>query len=66
MNDNPDTYVLKELGENTNMYRQELQVTYRFHVQPGRYVIVPSTINAGDEKEFMIRLFTPAPLQDIR
>ncbi|KAJ8314394.1 hypothetical protein KUTeg_008955 [Tegillarca granosa] len=65
MNDNPDTYVLKELGENTNMYRQELQVTYRFHVKPGRYVIVPSTINAGDEKEFMIRLFTPSSLQDI-
>ena len=37
-----------------------------FSVEPGHYMVVPSTMDSGLEKEFLLRIFSPSPLQDIR
>ena len=29
-------------------------------------MVVPSTMDSGLEKEFLLRIFSPSPLQDIR
>ncbi|MFH4982975.1 hypothetical protein AB6A40_009684 [Gnathostoma spinigerum] len=34
------------------------EVTGRFRLEPGSYVIVPSTFDCGEEGEFMLRIFT--------
>ncbi|WAQ94901.1 CAN5-like protein [Mya arenaria] len=47
--------VMALLGDVNNVYKQERH-----------YCAVPSTINAGTEKEFMIRVFSPSPLRDVR
>ena len=36
-----------------------------FSVEPGHYKAVPSTMDSGLEKEFLLRIFSPSPLQDI-
>ncbi|VDD92077.1 unnamed protein product [Enterobius vermicularis] len=43
-----------------------MQVTARFRVPPGNYVIVPSTFEPNEEAEFMLRIFTNIALFVIR
>ncbi|CAG5133760.1 unnamed protein product [Candidula unifasciata] len=57
---------LDNLGKNTNVYTPELQTTYRFKLRPGRYVIIASTAEKGQEKAFLLRLFTPCPLENVK
>lgn len=58
--------VVELLGEKTNVYKCERQMSNRYAVEPGYYAAVPSCIDAGQEKEFLVRTFTPAPLYDVR
>ncbi|XP_048237270.1 calpain-3-like [Haliotis rufescens] len=58
------TYVLEMLGTETNVYSPGVQVAFRHRVEPGHYVVVPSTIDAAVEKEFLIRIFAPCPLHN--
>ena len=37
------------------------EVTARFRLSPGQYVIIPSTFDAGEEGEFILRIFTEQP-----
>ncbi|KAK3733722.1 hypothetical protein RRG08_026837 [Elysia crispata] len=53
-------------GKKNNVYAPELQSTFRHKLKPGPYVVVPSTVDEGQEKAFLLRLFTSAPLQNIR
>ncbi|KAK3108056.1 hypothetical protein FSP39_000341 [Pinctada imbricata] len=64
--DSNDQIVVMALGKDRTTYRSDMQVCYRFQVSPGEYCAVPSTIEGGIEKEFMIRVFTSGPISDIR
>ncbi|XP_041366750.1 calpain-1 catalytic subunit-like [Gigantopelta aegis] len=60
------SYNVEILGDNTSVYTAEIQVSHRHRIHPGDYIIIPSTIRSGEEKEFLIRVFTPCPITDIR
>ena len=53
-------------GKKNNVYAPELQSSFRHKLLPGSYVVVPSTVDEGQEKAFLLRLFTSASLQNIR
>lgn len=48
---------LERLGS-SGAYINSREVTHRFRVPPGHYLIIPSTYEAGHSCEFMIRVFT--------
>ncbi|XP_064648694.1 calpain-1 catalytic subunit-like [Lineus longissimus] len=48
--------VLKDLTEETNFYTAN-QWTYRYTIEPGRYLIMPMTFKPETECEFLVRLF---------
>ncbi|KAK6166904.1 hypothetical protein SNE40_023508 [Patella caerulea] len=52
--------------DETNVYSPEIQTTHRHHVKPGKYAVIPSCIEPGQEKEFLVRIFSVSPLQDVR
>ncbi|KAL5009574.1 hypothetical protein ScPMuIL_011879 [Solemya velum] len=58
--------VVELRGQETNMYNAKLQICFRHRLEPGHYIIVPSAVDAGLEKEFLIRLFTPSPVANIQ
>ncbi|KAL3831485.1 hypothetical protein ACJMK2_023226 [Sinanodonta woodiana] len=64
-NENGSLLVVEELGDANNVYKMEVQMTNRFRVEPGRYMAVPSTMNAREQNEFLIRIFSSCPLSDI-
>ncbi|XP_054153659.1 calpain-A-like isoform X2 [Oppia nitens] len=41
------------------------EVNGRFKLKPGKYCIIPSTFDPGEEGEFLIRFFTEKPPKDI-
>ncbi|RUS78730.1 hypothetical protein EGW08_013517 [Elysia chlorotica] len=53
-------------GKKNNVYAPELQSSFRHKLKPGSYVVVPSTVDEGQEKSFLLRLFTSSPLHNIR
>ena len=55
---------LEDMGDKSNMYNGNTQITYRFLVDPGTYVAVPSTLEAEHEKEFLLRFFTAGPVSN--
>ncbi|XP_060076489.1 calpain-5-like [Ylistrum balloti] len=61
---NDGMYIIDELGKKTNSYKNSQQRSFRYLVQPGKYIVIPSTGNAGVEKEFLIRVYTSGPLQN--
>lgn len=48
---------LERIGS-SGAYINSREVTHRFRVAPGNYLIIPSTYEAGRSCEFMIRVFT--------
>lgn len=48
---------LERIGS-SGAYINSREVTHRFRVPPGNYVIIPSTYEAGRSCEFMVRVFT--------
>ena len=54
------------MGENTNSYCPEAQCSFRHRAGAGTYAIVPSTVDAGFEKSYLIRVFSSCPVSDIR
>ncbi|XP_059148726.1 calpain-1 catalytic subunit-like [Physella acuta] len=53
-------------GKKNNVYTPELQTSFRFKLKPGRYMIIPSTVDEGLEKAFLLRLFSPAPILNVK
>ncbi|GFS03956.1 calpain-9 [Elysia marginata] len=53
-------------GKKNNVYAPEMQSSFRHKLKPGSYVVVPSTVEEGQEKAFLLRLFTSAPLLNVR
>ncbi|XP_046583104.1 calpain-2 catalytic subunit-like [Haliotis rubra] len=54
---------------NTEMkeyYYPAHQYTFRFSLTPGRYVVLPSLVHPGINREFLIRVFSPRPLYRCR
>ena len=43
-------------------YINSREVTKRFRVDPGNYLIIPSTYDEGKESEFLLRVFTETPI----
>ena len=41
----------------THTFVNKRQVSVRISVPPGKYAIIPSTFEAGEEGEFLMRLF---------
>jgi len=42
-------------------YINQREVTHRFRMEPGRYLIVPSTFDPGYEGQFLLRTFSEKP-----
>ncbi|KAH9503245.1 hypothetical protein Btru_068552 [Bulinus truncatus] len=53
-------------GQKNNVYSPELQSSFRFKLKPGRYMIIPSTVSEGQEKAFLLRIFSPGPLDNVK
>lgn len=41
------------------------EITARFRLSPGQYCIIPSTFDAGEEGEFILRIFTEQPPESV-
>ena len=61
--DNGQKLYMTDLTEaaDSEYYKMWRSVTIRFRVQPGAYVIIPSTEKYNDEGQFLLRLFTDQP-----
>ncbi|CAL1547299.1 unnamed protein product [Lymnaea stagnalis] len=53
-------------GQKNNVYSPEIQTSFRFKLKPGRYMIIPSSVDEGQEKAFLLRLFSPAALESVK
>ncbi|KAK7100681.1 calpain-5-like isoform X2 [Littorina saxatilis] len=53
------------LGEETNMYSYANQTTSRHELSAGAYFIIPSTREPGQEKSFLIRVFSSILLGNV-
>ena len=42
----------------TDQYVNLREVSKRFSLPPGRYVVIPTTFHTGEKGEFLVRLFT--------
>ncbi|XP_061166912.1 calpain-A-like isoform X2 [Saccostrea echinata] len=58
------TYIVKYIGQKMEYYTQE-QVAIRQNLSHGLYVIVPSTEKNGQERQFLIRVFSEEALHNI-
>ncbi|XP_078321159.1 calpain-9-like [Crassostrea virginica] len=63
-----DLVVLQEEGipSKNNHYRGDAQTCFRFSLRPGKYVCIPSTMDEGQEREFMLRLYSAGPLGEVK
>lgn len=63
-----DLVVLQEEGipSKNNHYRGDAQTCFRFSLKPGKYVCIPSTMDEGQEREFMLRLYSAGPLGEVK
>jgi hypothetical protein len=43
-----------------------ISTLFNFRVEPGQYAIVPSCFDSGKEKEFLVKVYTPAPIYNVR
>ncbi len=44
-------------------YINSREVTMRFKLKPGYYLIIPSTYDKNRDAEFMLRVFTEKPIE---
>ena len=44
-------------------YINSREITKRFRVEPGNYLVIPSTFEPDHSCEFMLRLFTECPIE---
>nr|XP_034308923.1 calpain-8-like [Crassostrea gigas]XP_034308924.1 calpain-8-like [Crassostrea gigas]XP_034308925.1 calpain-8-like [Crassostrea gigas] len=69
-NTSDDILVLQEEGipskNFTYTYSEHTQISFRFSLKPGKYVCIPSAMNEGQEREFMLRLFSAGPLGGVK
>ncbi|XP_041366749.1 calpain-8-like [Gigantopelta aegis] len=62
----PEAITVEHLGDETTVYVNAVQMTFRYQIDPGEYVVIPSTKHEKQEKEFLLRIFTPYALKDIK
>lgn len=46
------------LKKRSGVYQYNREITRRFDLTPGTYVIIPSTFRPHEEAEFMLRIYT--------
>uniref|UniRef100_A0A915JAE4 Peptidase C2 calpain domain-containing protein n=1 Tax=Romanomermis culicivorax TaxID=13658 RepID=A0A915JAE4_ROMCU len=47
----------------SNSFINLREVSGRFRLQPGRYIVVPSTFNPNEESQFLLRVFANGPVE---
>lgn len=47
----------------SGLYINYREISGRFELEPGHYVIIPSTYNIDDESTFMLRVFGEKPFK---
>ncbi|XP_046333014.2 calpain-2 catalytic subunit-like [Haliotis rufescens] len=52
--------------ERKDYYYPARQYTFRYSLTPGRYIVLPSLVHPGVNREFLIRVFSPRPLYKCR
>ena len=55
---------LNRLGS-SGPYKNRREITKRFDLKPGEYIVIPSTYEADVETEFLLRFFSEKPLRGI-
>ncbi|KAI8792125.1 calpain-12, partial [Biomphalaria glabrata] len=58
--------VLEQEPRDVFLHSGSLEHTNRYNLEPGTYVIVPTTQHEGVMKAFLLRMFSSGPLHDIR
>jgi hypothetical protein len=53
----PEDFRFTAPAEKTNQYINLREVTKRIQLAPGKYSIMPSTFNRGEEGDFFVRVF---------
>lgn len=54
--------LLQRVG-GSGSYINSREITKRFKVEPGHYVIIPSIYDEDHEADFMLRIFTENPIE---
>ncbi|XP_065091820.1 calpain-A-like isoform X4 [Ochlerotatus camptorhynchus] len=57
----PKEFFLRNASVARSTFVNLREVTYRFRLDPGTYVVIPSTFDPNVEGEFMIRVFSECP-----
>ena len=60
-NENFNEYDLERVNS-SGSYTNKREVTARFALKPGAYIVIPSCYDEDVEGEFLIRIFTEKPL----
>ena len=48
--------------DSSGIYTDKREITNRFSLKEGAYVVIPSCYDEGAEGEFLLRIFTEKPL----
>lgn len=54
----PPAFFSRHQPNKHQVFLDEREVTQDFHLEPGAYVIVPSTLQPQQESEFILRVFS--------
>ncbi|KAH9488773.1 hypothetical protein Btru_059398 [Bulinus truncatus] len=63
---NVSELVLEEDPQEVYLYSGMYQSCYRYNLEPGRYLVIPGTREEKQERAFLLRVFSSAPLENVQ